>query len=254
MSYILNALRKSEQERQAVEPDTVTTRILSPQPQHPKNLGKLIAALVISNLLVVAYFIWFNQKAPTVAKPDTAAITAPVKPAAAPDAKAIASDSGTADPAPTPALTPDVPLEKTPSIADLVAAKKASTPKPQVKPIIDKKPAVAPIALPSPEEQPETPPAAEPVVENDSPKPVAAPEKKGIPFLYEMPSEFRHDVPRLNINVFVYAKAPLERFVMIDMVKYKTGEMIKDGLELKEIRHDSLVLQYRNQTFQIERP
>jgi len=41
---------------------------------------------------------------------------------------------------------------------------------------------------------------------------------------------------------------------MIDMVKYKPGQQIKDAMVLKEIRPDSLVVVYQNQAFQIERP
>jgi len=312
MSYILNALRKSEQERQAVAPDTVTSRILSPQPQHPRVAGKLIVALIISNLLILAYFIWVNQTGRALVKSDTAALTTPeTAPVVAPPqakVEAIGSVVASAEPVPAIAATktpsiadmddakkapvlssvtkPDTldlaPREaapvappaaktggtdsvqaheeqapavtKSPSIADIAAGKKAPAPKSPAKPLIEKKRGVAPIALPSPEDEPEILPAFEPPPEIASIKPAALPAKNDIPFLYELPTEFRRAVPKLNINVFVYAKEPKERFVMIDMEKYKTGQMIKDGLELNEIRPDSLVVRYHNQIFQIERP
>jgi len=58
----------------------------------------------------------------------------------------------------------------------------------------------------------------------------------------------------LSINVFVYSEHPEDCFVMIDMVKYKSGQQIKDAMLLKEIRPDSLVIVYQNREFQIERP
>lgn len=269
MSYILNALRKSEQERQAVAPDTVTNRILSPQPQRPQGPSKLIIALIISNLLIVAYFIGFNQKAPSVDKPDSAALTSPeIAPVAPPAAKVDAIDA-----VPPPAAA----VAKSPTIADIVAAKKTPAPPsavkpdasvsapvkaapaarpnatPAAKPLIDRKPAAVPTPA-SPTEQPQTPPDAEPAAKIADTKPAALPAKNEIPFLHELPAEFRRDIPKLSINVFVYAKEPAERFVMIDMVKYKPGQVIKDALELTEIRPDSLVVRYHNRTFQIERP
>jgi general secretion pathway protein B len=85
-------------------------------------------------------------------------------------------------------------------------------------------------------------------------KPEMPNENKKIPFLHELPAEFRHTVPDLKINVFVYSGQAAERFVMIDMAKYTVGQRIKDSLELKEIRPDSLVVEYNNQTFRIQRP
>jgi len=78
--------------------------------------------------------------------------------------------------------------------------------------------------------------------------------KQDIPLLSDLPFEFRQTVPKFTINVFVYSQQPEERFVMIDMVKYKPGQQIKDVMMLKEILPDSLVVDYQNRTFKIERP
>jgi general secretion pathway protein B len=69
-----------------------------------------------------------------------------------------------------------------------------------------------------------------------------------------MPSTFRRNIPNVNINVFVYAKNPDDRFVIINMKKYRTGQKIADELEVAEIKSDSLVLRHNNITFQIKRP
>ena len=264
MSYILNALRKSEQERQSVEPDTVTSRILSHQPQHPRGSGKLIAALIITNLLIVAYFIWFTQKTPPAVKVETTTLAPSEQiPPTQPVAKADALDSSAVRPDKTLPAAMATPA-KSPSIADIVAAQKAPEPKPSVKPALAQKPVVARVKQVIPVEQSVMPedellledePHEDEPVEIASNYPEALPVKNNdIPFLYELPAEFRRNVPPLAINVFVYAKEPAERFVMIDMVKYKSGQLIKDALELKEIRPDSLVVRYNGQTFQIKRP
>ena len=80
------------------------------------------------------------------------------------------------------------------------------------------------------------------------------PVKTKIPFLSDLPVEFRRTVPGLNINVIVYSEHGKESFVMIDMVKYKAGLQLKNGMMLKAILNDSLLMSYQNQEFQIERP
>jgi len=78
--------------------------------------------------------------------------------------------------------------------------------------------------------------------------------KPSIPLLSELPLEFRRQVPKLNINVFVYADEPQQRFVIVDMVKYRTGENIQQKIQLKEILRDSLVVEYMGKIFRIMRP
>ena len=80
------------------------------------------------------------------------------------------------------------------------------------------------------------------------------PESTKIPFLSDLPGEFRRTIPGININVFVYSEHGEESFVMIDMVKYKAGQQLKNGMLLKAILNDSLLIVYQNREFQIERP
>jgi len=75
MSFILNALRKSEQERQASQAENVTDKILLPQP--PQNSGKttkLLVILLIANVLVIAGSVWFVRNN-LMSTPDTRAPT-----------------------------------------------------------------------------------------------------------------------------------------------------------------------------------
>ncbi|MGH8476101.1 MAG: general secretion pathway protein GspB [Methylococcales bacterium] len=76
----------------------------------------------------------------------------------------------------------------------------------------------------------------------------------GIPLLSEMPRDFQRELPALNINVFVYSDISKERFVIVNMSKYSSGEKIDNGPEILEIRPDSLVLKYLGETFRIKRP
>ena len=70
MSYILNALRKSEQERRSSEVPTLENRVLGyqePQKKHWKPW--LIIALIAINLVTLSFFFWQNrQKSDPVVK------------------------------------------------------------------------------------------------------------------------------------------------------------------------------------------
>jgi len=244
MSFILNALRKSEQERQALQPETVTDRILLPQPQqrHSKTT-KLLAFLVIANVLVIGYIVWFVRNNPA----PTPAATAPAisQPLSVPETKL--------EPKTYPVRPAQKAESETASIAELIEGEKREPAPLPAKPVITKKPEADTIKQPEIVNKPALPiptiPAPAAVEVQPTP-----PEQKDIPFLNDLSFEFRQTVPKLTINVFVYSQQPEERFVMIDMVKYKQGQQIKDAMLLKEIRPDGLVIDYKNQIFKIKRP
>jgi general secretion pathway protein B len=242
MSYILDALRKSEQQRQTIQPETVTDRILVNQPQPKQKPGKWIAALAISNLLAVAYFGWFfMHKSPTV---PLQKITEHSKSSLPPP---IVTNQAIT-PAPAQEMAPTLP---SPSIAQLVEAKKTADIQRPNKQLPEKKPLAV-------KKEPSTrkivaAPKSE-ILEEVKEKPATLPPRVGILAVDELPYEIRNTLPNLNINVFSYAQQPEDRFVIIDMVKYRTGQLIKGSVRLKEIRPSSIVLQYGNNTFRVERP
>jgi general secretion pathway protein B len=92
------------------------------------------------------------------------------------------------------------------------------------------------------------------MLETIAEKPATLSPKQGIVAVDVLPYEVRNNLPNLNINVFSYADQPEDRFVIIDMVKYRTGQLIKGSVKLKEILPNSIVLQYGSSTFRIERP
>lgn len=251
MSYILNALRKSERDRQASRPGDITERISLAREPGKKRISVLLVALLISNVVLVGGIIWFFHR-------DT---QNPVSP---PAVKA-------ADPSPLPVAKEHAAKAATgqPSISELMAAQKPAA---GLKPVQDKpqetaKPlTVAPAKLPlesakdvNSSETPENSeiPAAEAIAAplHASAQPPLPPKPKpDIPFLGDLPADVRQNIPRVNINVFVYTQEPAERFVMIDMAKYVKGQQTPGGLEIRDIRPDSLVLGYQGRVFQLEAP
>ena len=73
------------------------------------------------------------------------------------------------------------------------------------------------------------------------------------PFLSELDYEFRRTVPNIKINVFVYSENKKNRFIMVNMTKLVPGNEIIEGMILNEIRMNSIVVDYRNKIFRINR-
>ncbi len=254
MSFILNALRKSEQERRNLESETVTDKILLIQPQQKRNKTAIFfGLLLIGNVFVVAGIVWFIKNN-SVATPELTATS--IAPAIAVPEKKVQVKAVT-KPSQPERLTQKTET-KTTSIAELIDTQKPVVAPLPVKPVITKTPVIDVSKPPVIAKKPELPVPVVPnieVIEQVEPvAPEMVPVKKAIPFLTELPVEFRQALPKFNINVFVYSQHPEERFVMIDMVKYKPGQQIKDTLLLKEILPGSLLVVYQGQEFQMARP
>lgn len=75
-----------------------------------------------------------------------------------------------------------------------------------------------------------------------------------IPMLLQMSAEFRDDLPRLDINVYVHADDASNAFVIINMRKYRIGDRIGENLKLISIGIDGMTLSKNGKKFQIARP
>ncbi|MFI3155582.1 MAG: general secretion pathway protein GspB [Methylococcaceae bacterium] len=244
MSFILNALRKSEQERQALQVEAIKSKILPAQPQQNySKTTKLLIFLILANVLMIVSFIGFIRNN---------LMSTPGATASAVSSRQSAQETKLEPETMAKSTQPKRPASKAESeaasIAELIDGEK---PEP-IKPVIAKKPVADAIKPSAVARNIPAAPATAPKNQSDASK--TMPVTKDLPFLGDLPFNFRRTVPTFTINVFVYSQSPEERFVMIDMVKYKTGQQIKDAMILKEIRPDSLVVVYQNQEFQIKRP
>ena len=143
MSYILDALRKSEQQRQATQPDNVTDRILvQPQPKPKRSPWWL--ALVIGNVLAIAGVVWFFMHKPSPNAPEKTAKTQQTSPPAV-ATKQSSQNTNPQSAIPQAYVPPATPLPTkpsapSPSIAQMIENTKViETPKPAKK-IPEKKP------------------------------------------------------------------------------------------------------------------
>lgn len=254
MSFILNALRKSEQERQSLKAETVTDRILINQPeQHKTKAVKFYAVIGIVNVLLIVGIVWFLKysSAPSV-NPSTPAVLSNLP---------LPEVSGKAKQA-VNVIQPQKKIQssatKATSIEALVDAEKPKVVTEMKKPVVPKETQVESINQSPVDNKSGSVAQIKPVIKADEPSSASfhgsEPAKNDIPFLSNLPSDDSRAIPKLNINVFVYSEHTEESFVMIDMVKYKAGQHLENGMILKAIRPDSLVIDYQGRVFQLERP
>lgn len=264
MSYILNALRKSEQERQARQPETATERILLPRPKPKRRTALWIAAILLSNLLIISGFVWLGSRktasTPTAPKAPAAARVAtpdrtPPQPSAAHPGKPSAPPAPAKEPVSASIaeqaavnLPPKNPLpSKAGNIKKTIPARPPEAAKAGNNSYMTRPAPIKPAA-----KQP--PPPANPGADEVTAAAPTPAEPQRIPFLEELPYDVRQSIPKMTVNVFVYSPNVSESFVVINMEKYRTGQFTKDSVELKEIRADSLIARYQDQTFRIGRP
>jgi general secretion pathway protein B len=240
VSFILDALRKSEHERQRqAGPAIAEMPIARPPSRLPVALG-VIGALLAVNLAVLLYFM-LRQDAPEVQQEEAVppAATAPAAAAPAP----LPAASAVPPPETGPALVPAPTVREMQPLAD-VATPEAAPP-----------PQYAPPSAPDPSLLPATPPAVAAAPAASRPQPAVANAGEGsVPRLDTLPAEATAGLPALNLDLHIYASSPAQRAVFINGRRYREGETLPEGVEILSITPDGAVLSHRGQRFLLPRP
>jgi general secretion pathway protein B len=280
MSYLLDALRKSELERRVGEVPKLTPEVVvQPARRRPHPFAILVLVLVLINFATLFYISVRDRAGPDTASESPSPILTPEKASGIPELKI------------EPELGPDVPTKKESPQVDQkppnalpsrVTGTDVEKPFPAASPTRSKRkqagtgepraktkspqitaPPPAPIIADEPANAIEHPDVGSVVQSLEAPSstpvtPTATatitPASEAVPFLADLPRDFQRDLPALVINVYVYSEVPEERFVIINMKKYSAGQTIDNGPEILEIRADSLVLAYLGRKFRVQRP
>lgn len=230
MSFILDALRKSEAARRRSEaPDLFAAMPATPEPVRARTnwplwlLGALAAVSLIAVLWLLA------QRAPEVPSGsptvDATTTTAPTD-----DAAASASIS---EPVPAPAPMPP----QTPAPMDPAAPPAATA---TVMP-----PSAAPLP-PQPRELPTPPP--EPAIVAPPP---ALPPTGSVVSLANLDPATRKLLPPLKLSMHLWNETPAQRFVILDGERLREGDLIGE-LVIERITRDGAVLVWRGGQLKIE--
>ncbi len=259
MSLILEALRKSEAERQRGRaPGLFVAQSAAPvDARRTPGWAWALGALLVAVLLTWGLREWQRNTAPpaftadaaggaaatpvdTAAPTPRAPATAPAEViATAPPPAALAPESAPAAVALAPAI-PDAPLASASApVAATVAAPVAA---PIAAPIAA--PVAAQLAAPVP--APIAPPAA-------AAEPAATAEPT-LPSLAQLPASERAQLPALKLSMHVYADDPAQRFVILDGQRLGEGASPAAGVVLQQIRRDGLVLSVNGRQLLLARP
>ncbi len=299
MSYILDALRKSERERRAGQVPGLPSVVTETPVRQSRWLYLLIGLLLSLNLGGLA--LWWVQRgaeeqpkpAATAGGPVSAPVTTGVEtPAASADrnlnppivnpgqpvstaaaaAPTLAPATAVAPPAPSPAPQAPTGTPFSPPVAVAPSPAPAAAPPPRqnlrgsrMSAIAE--PALAPPRLPRSraldEGFEEIDRELEREGENladarDVAADVEAPRARpgvqpGTPDYRELPPELQARIPPFRITMFAYSKNPAERFVIIDMKKYRTGDRLPGGILLLAIQAENLLLELDGQKFLVPR-
>jgi general secretion pathway protein B len=228
MSFILDALKKSESDRQRQSgPALFEVKVAPPRTGLPP-WAIAVAALLVVNLAIVMWMLWRH---PATRTPDTSAAAAALPGVGQPQA------AGATTPAPAP---PSV------SLPAPAAQPPAAAPSPALPP----NPGAANGASDNPDDYvPAADPAASPLLGNR----VRHGTVDGVPLYQDAAASPGTRIPQLRLDLHVFALRPQDRFVMINMHKLREGDSLPEGVRVDSITPEGAVLSYSGSRFLLTR-
>jgi len=236
MSYILDALRKSDQQRQRGAAPTLLlgqATVVAPKQRALLSYGLLALVLLGAGIAIG----WLRPWQPEPAAPAPVAIAAKPPEPGQSQAPAVRPDMA---PTPEPELhaqnsapaTQAVPAPA-PALAHGAAGVKIETKSapPKAAAVVSKK-----AAAPVPEQPPGTAAAD------------AAPAQNVIS-LAELPLSLQQELPPMTISVHAYSVRPGDRLVGINNRMLREGDYVVPGLKLEQITPEGMVFGYKGYSF-----
>jgi len=215
MSYILDALKKAQAERQLGNAPTIHAPppVYAAQPtgggRTPLYVGLGLAVL---GLAAVAVFL-LRQPAPVV----------PVVPVAV---------------APAPVAVPPVAVP---------AAPVPVAPVPMPEPVKVRETPVKPKPAPAPLPKAEAPPRVAPVV-TEAPPPAV---DDNVGPLAALPEAVQRDIPKVAFGGYIYSPNPAERLLLVDKMLRREGEEVAPGLVLERLLPKAAIMNYRGYRYRV---
>jgi general secretion pathway protein B len=226
MSFILDALRKSDAERQrGVAPTLADVRYAASRRQRNIWMPLLVLVLVVN----IGFMAWqwkagrdqpppASVEAPTAPTPSAAPLAAP---AVVPEVRALARETAPLAPLAPPEVESDLPA-RGPATVEAAVAAAAITPPP--------------------------PPPAEPPAKASRIIPDPA-----LPTLDQLLGAGTLDLPALNLDLLVYNDSPSVRFAVINGRKYREGAQLSEGPAVEGITPEGVILASQGQRFMLNR-
>ncbi|MBB6132176.1 general secretion pathway protein B [Massilia aurea] len=233
MSYILEALKKAQAERQLGNAPTIHAPAPSyAAPRAGQGAQWRYLALGVGIVVVAAAvaLLWprFAGEAPV----RLAAVTPPA---------AVAATAPATVPATAPVATPAPPAAVLPAPAPV--AQPAPAPVPEARPV-RVKPAPAPVvstASSSPQPSPQQREAA-PAPATVAAQPVGDDQLRT---LQQLPDTLQREIPKVAFGGYIYSPTPGESLLLVDKMLRREGEEVAPGLVLERLTPKAAVMNYR---------
>jgi general secretion pathway protein B len=234
MSYILDALRKSQQARQpGTAPRTGAVHNVS-LALPVSGWWIALGVVLLLGILAAVLLFWRGTFANL---PDPPAVPVTGEPVAVEPASA---------PAPVvlekPVAVPESPARKTVPVTDLAEQARLPAPTPPPKKIAVTRAEIKPAVNRRPETIKTATAPAVPLVMDDT------------PLLQQMPQDFQRALPALAVTIHVYSHDASQRILFINNREYRKGSQIDGGIRVEDIVPDGAVLSFRGERFKLSRP
>jgi general secretion pathway protein B len=221
MSFILDALKKSESDRQRQSgPALFEVKVTPPKPRFPYWAIALAALLVIN--IAVAAWVFLHRAGPEEA---AAVDSTPLQSRSPQRAPAAAPVPPAVQPAAAVAVAPSPPE---PLLSD-------SEPKDAARNPDDYAPAVAPAKQPQ-----------------DQGAHVTSGTESGFKSYNDAAQNPDSRLPALRIDLHVYAANQQDRFVLINMHRLHEGDSLPEGVRVEAITPEGVVVSYRGTKYFLE--
>lgn len=248
MSYILDALRKSEQERQRGQvPDIYNPSEKQASPERKRNIWPLVTAgVVIINLGVVGYLLLGKDKAPS--NQPLAVEAANTKPAPKPAPQPPTQSAPSQNPG-APNLSGQNLSGQNLASSSLGSSGQGS----QSTTSLRNQPApTQPVTAARPAQQPSlsqtTASLAPAVTEPSSPVPNVA----YMPRLEEISPADRAGIPDMNFSSHMYSSHPRFRSIIINGRRLKEGQFYDSDLQVREITEAGVIMSKGPVLFEVD--
>jgi len=232
MSLILDALRKSEHQRQRQVGPGLAVVPESPVSQRPATWLLVLGGLLALNIVVLLALLLTGRDPEPEAMP----------------------------PAPTGAMAPPA-VTAPPPVAETRPEPHRSAPVslPARPPRSEVRPLTTEVAAPPPTAARTPPPAAAPdgAAPRTAPSPGVSAEQATadarLPRFTDLVLRGELNVPHMHIDIHVFSAVAADRFVFINMRKYTEGEPTQEGPRVERITRDGVVMEHLGQRFFLPR-
>lgn len=239
MSFILDALKKSESDRQRQSgPALFEVKVTPPKPRFPVWAVALAALLVIN----IAFGAWvLLHRAPAAPPAVVPAVVQAAPVATAPSMQTLPPSPPAAAPA---SQLPPAPASAAPATAPASAARVASAQAGE--PVLSDAGAKAPAANPDDYALA----AAAGKAEDDGH--VTRGTESGLKSYADAQSDPNLHLPAMRIDLHVYAVKPAERFVLVNMHRLHEGDTMSEGVHIDSITPEGVVVTYQGVKYILE--